>query len=192
MENVTFKLGPLTPLQDSQDLNRCRSNEFDRNRFDQPVARVDRCQTCHHGDQSRRLSKTKDHLFKSHPRREVLFELTTLIRRIKFGCTGCHEGQGDGGQQRQPSPWRSSPVGIPAAARPRCNRAALLVISTCRSSHEDAPLLAEGQRLFEQVGCTGCHLVKGYENIPENRAELVKDQRQGRSWLDGALDREPA
>ena len=27
--------------------SKCRYNEFDRNRFDQPVARVDRCQTCH-------------------------------------------------------------------------------------------------------------------------------------------------
>jgi len=39
---------------------------------------------------------------------------------------------------------------------------------------DEAPLLAEGQRLFEQVGCTGCHLVKGYENIPKIAPSLRK------------------
>jgi mono/diheme cytochrome c family protein len=27
--------------------------------------------------------------------------------------------------------------------------------------------VSEGQRLFEQIGCTGCHLVRGYEDIPK-------------------------
>ena len=39
---------------------------------------------------------------------------------------------------------------------------------------QDVPLLTEGQRLFEQVGCTGCHLVQGYEDIPKIAPSLKK------------------
>jgi mono/diheme cytochrome c family protein len=63
--------------------------------------------------------------------------------------------------------------------------------SSCTSCHldvqkfaEDAPLLVEGQRLFEQVGCTGCHLVKGYENIPKIAPSLLKvSAKVDPSWM---------
>ena len=49
---------------------------------------------------------------------------------------------------------------------------------------ELAPLLTEGQRLFEQVGCTGCHLVKGYENIPKIAPSLLKiSAKVDPSWM---------
>ena len=46
MENDTFKLGPLRPYKIPK-IQQVSLEEFDRNRFDQPAARVDRCQTCH-------------------------------------------------------------------------------------------------------------------------------------------------
>ena len=46
MENATFKLGPFSPYKIPK-IQQVSLDEFDRNRFDQPVARVDRCQTCH-------------------------------------------------------------------------------------------------------------------------------------------------
>ena len=63
--------------------------------------------------------------------------------------------------------------------------------SSCTSCHldvqkfaEDAPLLADGQRLFEQNGCTGCHLVKGYENIPKIAPSLLKiSAKVEPSWI---------
>ena len=63
--------------------------------------------------------------------------------------------------------------------------------SSCTSCHldvqkfaDDAPLLVEGQRLFEQVGCTGCHLVKGYENIPKIAPSLMKiSAKVDPSWM---------
>src|SRR5262249_10306458 len=54
------------------------------------------------------------------------------------------------------------------------------VQSSCTTCHldvqkfEGVPPLTEGQILFEQVGCTGCHLVKGYENIPKMARSLRK------------------
>src|SRR5262245_42429156 len=46
MENVTFKVGPLSFFKIPK-IQQVSLDEFDRNRFDQPVSRVDRCQTCH-------------------------------------------------------------------------------------------------------------------------------------------------
>ena len=46
MENDTFKVGPVS-FYKIPKIQQVSLPEFDRNRFDQPVARVDRCQTCH-------------------------------------------------------------------------------------------------------------------------------------------------
>ncbi|MGH7812230.1 MAG: hypothetical protein ACREP5_18320, partial [Candidatus Binatia bacterium] len=44
MENTSFKLGPFSFFKIPK-IEQVSLDEFDRNRFDQPVARVDRCQT---------------------------------------------------------------------------------------------------------------------------------------------------
>src|SRR5216684_2955237 len=65
-------------------------NEFDRGNFDTPVARVDRCQSCHAGI-DRSGFEDQPNPYKTHPHREML--LATHPPE-KFGCTPCHEGQG--------------------------------------------------------------------------------------------------
>ncbi|MGH7888865.1 MAG: c-type cytochrome, partial [Candidatus Binatia bacterium] len=111
--------------------------------------------------------------FKTHPRREVLLA-DNAHSPDKFGCTGCHEGQGVAVNSAKQAHGEVHLWEFPLL---RGNKAQ----SSCTSCHvdaqkfaEDAPLLAEGQRLFEQVGCTGCHLVKGYENIPKIAPSLRK------------------
>jgi mono/diheme cytochrome c family protein len=91
----------------------------------------------------------------------------------KFGCTGCHEGQGVAVNSVKQAHGEVHLWEFPLLRGAKAQ-------SSCSSCHldvqklEDAPLLAEGQRLFEQVGCTGCHLVKGYENIPKIGPSLRK------------------
>jgi len=171
MENVTFKLGPLT-FPKIPKIQQVSLDEFDRNRFDQPVARVDRCQTCHLAINRPGFEKEANP-FKTHPRREVLLA-DSAHGPDKFGCTGCHEGQGVAVNSVKQAHGEVHLWEFPLL---RGNKAQ----SSCTSCHvdvqkfaEDAPLLAEGQRLFEQVGCTGCHLVKGYENIPKIAPSLRK------------------
>src|SRR5216684_7729763 len=65
-------------------------NEFDRGNFDTPVARVDRCQSCHAGI-DRSGFEDQPNPYKTHPHRDML--LATHPPE-KFGCTPCHEGQG--------------------------------------------------------------------------------------------------
>ena len=136
------------------------------------MARVDRCQTCHLAINRPGFEK-EAHPFKTHPRREVLLA-DSAHPPDKFGCTSCHEGQGVAVNSVKQAHGEVHLWEFPLLRGSK-------VQSSCTSCHldvqkfaEDAPLLAEGQRLFEQVGCTGCHLVKGYENIPKIAPSLKK------------------
>jgi mono/diheme cytochrome c family protein len=171
MENTSFKLGPFSFFKIPK-IEQVSLDEFDRNRFDQPVARVDRCQTCHLAINRPGFEK-EEHPFRTHPRREVLLA-DNAHPPEKFGCTGCHEGQGVAVNSVKQAHGEVHLWEFPLLRGTKAQ-------SSCTSCHldvqkfaEDAPLLAEGQRLFEQVGCTGCHLVKGYENIPKIAPSLRK------------------
>lgn len=171
MENATFKLGPFT-LYKIPHIIQVSIEEFDRNRFDQPVARVDRCVTCHLAI-NRPGFEEDPNPFKTHPRREQL--LGDLAHPPEtLGCTGCHEGQGPAvnsvAQAHGNVKYWETPLLRGAKAQSSCTSCHLDV----QKYAEGAPLLAEGQRLFEQIGCTGCHLVQGYENIPKVGPSLRK------------------
>jgi len=181
MENATFKLGP-TRFYKIPKIQQVSLDEFDRNRFDQPVARVDRCQTCHLAINRPGFEKEANP-FKTHPRREVLLS-DKAHSPGKFGCTGCHEGQGVAVNSVDQAHGEVHLWEFPLLRGSKAQ-------SSCTSCHldvqkftDDAPLLAEGQRLFEQVGCTGCHLVKGYENIPKIAPSLLKiSAKVDPSWM---------
>ena len=170
MENATFKLGPVS-FYKVPKIQQVSLDEFDRNRFDQPVARVDRCQTCHIAI-NRAGFEDQPNPFKTHPQREVLLA-DNAHPPDKFGCTSCHDGQGaavnSARQAHGEVPYWETPL-----------LRGTKVQSSCTSCHldvqkfQEAPLLTQGQVLFEQVGCTGCHLVKGYENIPKIGPSLTK------------------
>ena len=181
MENATFKLGPFS-FYKIPKIQQISLDEFDRNRFDQPVARVDRCVTCHLAINRPGFEK-EPHPFRTHPRREVLLA-DSAHPPEKFGCTGCHEGQGVAVNSASQGHGEVHLWEFPLLRGAKAQ-------SSCTSCHadvqkfaEDAPLLSEGQRLFEQVGCTGCHLVKGYETIPKIAPSLVKiSAKVDPSWM---------
>ncbi len=166
-------------------------DEFDRNTFDQPIARVDRCQTCHTAI-NRPGFENERNPFKSHPRREVLLA-DNAHPPEKFGCTSCHDGQGAAVNSvlkahGEVAPGEHNYWEHPLLRGPK-------VQTSCVSCHlnvqalEDAPLAAQGQRTFEQIGCTGCHLVKGYEDIPKvgpslKRISAKLDPNWMVSWIE--------
>ena len=155
--------------------------EFDRNNFDEPVARVDRCQSCHVAI-NRPGFENEPQPFRTHPRRKVLLADSTHPPG-KFGCTACHAGQGPAVNSVDMAHGE-----VPYWEHPLLRGSK--VQSSCTSCHldiqrlKDAPLLAEGQRLFEQVGCTGCHLVKGYEDLPKIGPSLKRiSAKVDPSWM---------
>jgi mono/diheme cytochrome c family protein len=181
MENVTVKIGPIS-FYKIPKIQQVSLDEFDRNRFDQPVARVDRCITCHLAIDRPGFEKDPQP-FRTHPRRELLLADNSHAPG-KLGCTGCHEGQGVAVNSVKQAHGEVHLWEFPLLRGAK-------VQSSCTSCHldvqkyaEDAPLLAEGQRLFEQIGCTGCHLVKGYENIPKIAPSLRKiSAKVDPSWM---------
>ncbi len=160
--------------------------EFDRNNFDEPVARVDRCQTCHLAINRPGFEKEAQP-FRTHPNREVLLA-DNAHAPDKFGCSSCHEGQGPAvnsvKQAHGEVPYWEEPLLRGAKVQSNCVSCHLDV-----QSLKDAPLLAQGQRMFEQIGCTGCHLVKGYEDIPKIGPSLRRiSAKVDASWMVGWIE----
>ena len=181
IDNVTLKLGPVA-FYKVPKIQQVSMEQFDRNRFDQPIARVDRCQTCHLAI-NRAGFEDQQNPFKTHPRREV-FLADNAHSPEQFGCTGCHEGQGVAVNSPKQAHGEVHLWEFPLLRGEKSQ-------SSCTSCHLDvqkfeeyAPLLTQGQRLFEQVGCTGCHLVRGYENIPKVAPSLLKiNAKVDPSWM---------
>ncbi|MEA2624263.1 MAG: hypothetical protein QOD06_308, partial [Candidatus Binatota bacterium] len=135
---------------------------FDRNHFDQPVERVDRCVSCHAGAGKAGFDDQPEP-FRSHVDRSVLL---TAHPPEKFGCSSCHEGQG-------------AAVNSPEQAHGEVqfwDRPLLRgdnVESNCLSCHTEIHRLphttkiSAGESFFEQFGCHGCHLTEGYEDLPK-------------------------
>jgi mono/diheme cytochrome c family protein len=146
-------------------------NDFDRNAFDQPVARVDRCPSCHSGINKPGF-EDQPNPWKTHPKREMFLGKHDPD---KFGCTPCHNGDG---------------TAVNSERSAHCNyydadgelhevhlRAALALYrgeemqTNCIKCHrsvqhlDGAPVAARGETLFVELGCHGCHLADGYEDL---------------------------
>jgi len=145
--------------------------EFDRNAYNQPVARVDRCVSCHVAI-TKPGFEDQPNPWKTHPRRELFL---TAHDPDKFGCTPCHNGDG---------------TAVNSEHSAHCNyydaeghlhevhvREELALFrgpemqTNCIKCHQNvqhldgAPVLARGEQLFVELGCQGCHLAEGYEDI---------------------------
>ena len=125
---------------------------------------MDRCQSCH-------VAINRDgfddlaHPLKTHPKRRVFLSDAAHPPRI-FGCTTCHDGQGEGINSLAQAHGNVKFWSIRCSRATTCRPTALPATSTSKALR--APTWwGRGQRIFEQVGCTGCHLVEGYDDIPK-------------------------
>ncbi len=135
--------------------------DFDKNNFEEPVDRVDRCTSCHVPIAKQGFDDLPNPM-KSHP------DLDPLLLKHppeKFGCTPCHEGQGVAlnsvKQAHGNVPFWEHPLLEGDENQSRCLGCHLDV-----SLVPGASTLARGEYLFEQLGCHGCHLVQGYDGLP--------------------------
>jgi mono/diheme cytochrome c family protein len=143
--------------------------EFDRNNFDKPIARVDRCMSCHAGINKPGF-EDQPNPWKTHPKRELLLGKHPPE---KFGCTPCHNGQGPAVN----SPEKAHGNFIDAHGhidnvefieQPLLRGEKMQ--ANCIKCHavqhlEGAEQIAHGEKLFEELGCHGCHLTEGYEDL---------------------------
>ncbi len=121
------------------------------------LGRVDRCATCHLGIDDPAFASAPAP-FRAHP---GTWLATHPVER--FGCTVCHDGQGEATDYEQ------------AAHRPlphfgRALRPLETIEANCGNCHRSldppgAPRLAEGRRLIVESGCVSCHEIPGFEGM---------------------------
>jgi cytochrome c2 len=121
------------------------------------LGRVDRCGTCHLG--------IDDPAFASAPQPFAAHPGTWLSTHPtdRFGCTSCHDGQGQAtdfaNAAHQPQPFVLRPMRPLETIEANCG--------TCHRALDppDAPRLAEGRRLIIASGCFSCHDIPGFEGL---------------------------
>ncbi|MBM4243527.1 MAG: c-type cytochrome, partial [Deltaproteobacteria bacterium] len=165
--------------------------DFDINNFEEPVARVDRCVSCHAGIDKAGFEELANP-YKTHPKRDPL-----LVKHPteKFGCTPCHEGQGVAvntiEQAHGEVKFWEHPLLAGDEQQSRCLNCHLDV-----SLIPDAAKIRQGEYLFEQLGCHGCHLVGGYEELQPVGPNLERiaakvDPQWMVSWIQNPFEFRP-
>ena len=154
--------------------------EFDRNAFKQPVARVDRCTSCHSAIDKPGFDD-QPNPWKTHPKREFIFGKHPPD---KFGCTPCHNGDGtavnsvvqahanfydEHGELEELHLRESLQLYRGEKMQANCIKCHTGVLHL-----EGAETIARGEMLFEELGCHGCHLTEGYEELSkENGVSII-------------------
>ncbi|MBI1987920.1 MAG: c-type cytochrome [Nitrospinae bacterium] len=150
-------------------------SDYTRDNFRNPTLRVDRCNTCHLGIDKVGFEKAPQP-YTTHPQRELFLEKHPIN---KFGCTFCHKGQDSATDSVENAHGSHHDMDqTPTQNEPLLQGAEIQ--SSCRKCHneevnlEGAPVLSKGRRLFEEVGCFGCHTTRGYEDFAKVGPDLTK------------------
>jgi mono/diheme cytochrome c family protein/predicted nucleic acid-binding Zn-ribbon protein len=134
--------------------------EYERSNFDNPLMRVDRCTSCHVGI-NRPGFEDAPQPYRTHSDRELLLGNHDPD---KMGCTPCHQGQGPAVNSTAQAHGNVKFWEQPLLTGNE-------VQATCIGCHgnveylEGADAIAAGEKLFEELGCHGCHLAVGYEDL---------------------------
>jgi mono/diheme cytochrome c family protein len=152
--------------------------EFDRNNFDEPIPRVDRCTSCHAGIDKAGFDD-QPNPWKTHPHRDTLLAKHPPDR---FGCTACHGGQGPavnspekahGNYYDHEGHLEHVPFLEGTLFRKEQMQANCIKCHAKVQHLEGAATIARGEQLFEQLGCHGCHLTEGYEELAKENGVSV-------------------
>ncbi|MBM2845157.1 MAG: putative octahem cytochrome c [Bacteroidetes bacterium] len=140
--------------------------DYDRNPFNDPKARVDRCQTCHLAWNEETMEDAPQP-YKKHPLPELLAKHSPEV----YGCTPCHRGQG-----------AALTAGMAHGDEDHHWENPLLkgvdVYASCNECHENqsvldaTPVFTKAKRLMIESGCHGCHEIKGYTDLAKIGPEL--------------------
>lgn len=161
--------------------------DYDRNPFNDPKARVDRCQTCHLGWNEEVMTDAPQP-YRQHPVKELL----EIHNPEVYGCTPCHRGQGPaltaGFAHGDEDHYWQNPLlrGVD-------------VYASCNECHENESMLkyaapfTRAKRLMIESGCHGCHEIKGYADLPKVGPELGRISRKTTpewvfSWIKNPKD----
>jgi cbb3-type cytochrome oxidase cytochrome c subunit len=161
--------------------------DFELNEWNQPVMRVDRCETCHMGI-NRAGFEDWPQPFTTHPKRTDIFGNHSPE---KFGCTPCHDGQGPGltvkdAHEGQDHHWdfpmlagADIDLGCQKCHFSRIELGRLMTeeqIENAELEPQDVPYhptkLIRGQKMIRDNQCYACHEIAGYEDMPRQGPQL--------------------
>jgi len=145
-------------------------HDYEKNNFDQWVSRVERCQNCHVAI-DRAGFENEENPLKTHPDRA--YYLGNHEFRA-FGCTPCHGGQGASVNSVEQAHglvhyWEDPLLNIHDKVQAKC-----LVCHVSAQGMKGAEIVAHGEELFRDLGCHGCHLMRGLENLPKAGPSLKR------------------
>lgn len=152
--------------------------DYEPNEFENPIIRVDRCQSCHVGIDKEGFESAPQP-FTTHPRREEYFGAHPPE---KFGCTPCHDGQGPAltvQDAHSPKKYWDYPMLAGHMVEAGCQK--------CHSNRawlDNAGQLMDAQKKLRRLGCVGCHDIEGYNDLAKVAPPLdrVKTKLTS-SWL---------
>jgi mono/diheme cytochrome c family protein len=142
--------------------------------------RVDRCGTCHLGIDDPAFAGAPQP-FSAHPGTWL-----TTHPMDRFGCTACHDGEGQATDYRH-----AAHQPLPFVARPM--RPLETIEANCGVCHRaldapDAPRLDDGRALIVQSGCVSCHEIPGFEGLVFHGPALDSiGQKVRPEWIAGWL-----
>ena len=144
------------------------------------LGRIDRCSTCHLG--------VDDPAFAAAPQPFATHPGTWLTTHPveRFGCTVCHDGQGEA------TSYIDAAHGAIAFV-PRPMRPVETIEANCGRCHRSldppvAPGLAEGRRLILEYRCGNCHEIPGFDGMTSPGPALESIGYKVRpDWLGGWL-----
>jgi len=144
--------------------------DFERNNFENWVGRVERCMNCHVAIDREGFEEEENPL-KTHPNRKYYLG---NHETKKFGCTPCHGGQGAAINSVEQAHgqvmfWEDPLLDIGDKIQAKCTSCHQTV-----GGMEGTSVVERGEWLFQQLGCGGCHLIQGYEDVPRAGPSLKR------------------
>ena len=205
-DKLEARMKPVTELERrlsnvkkrSLEIKQVLIRDFEPNEWNQPIMRVDRCETCHLGI-NREGFENWPQPYTTHPKRADLFG---NHNPEKFGCTPCHDGQGPGltaeeAHEGQDHHWDFPMLAgsdIDAGCQ-KCHfgRAELgKLVSAEEIEEKEIPesqvpyhptKLLAGQRMMRDNQCYACHEIKGMEGLPKKAPQLNSlDRKTTPEW----------
>ena len=150
--------------------------------FNEPLMRVERCQTCHMGidragfegaGAALRHAPASRCLVGASSRRKI--RLYRLPCGTRVWPSPCLQRTANCIFSTRPHAWPS-----PCSPTPGFNPNVGNAISRSYQRLQFASTVAHGQKLFQTMGCPGCHLAQGYEQ----QAKVAPDLRRVASKVD--------
>lgn len=174
-------------------------------------ARIDMCQTCHEAIDMAGFTpelevdgEPIDHPYLTHPNLDLYLTAKSPHPVNKVGCTICHRGAGQAldfiradhrpAGDEQEAEWQDEyhwhkqhhwdyPMlsrDFTQASCVQCHKGSMELIA------EDAPIVSEGYRLFEEKGCYACHKVEWFPTTrkPGPSLQNLQSKIASKTWFD--------